>query len=856
MNRQMLLDNWMLLEAPLRMTADQAAWISGQESGWLQDLRLPCDVHQPLIDAGKIKDPVLADYAASSDWIEQRSWWFRRIIRPDAGWAECDTVELVLESLDVHADVFLNGAWIGHQASAHYPFRRDIRKRLRDGDNELLIRLTTGLEYVSDADLAEIDFLVSTEAGNGCPDRGDKRRAFLRKPTYVFGWDWCPRIATCGIVKEAWLEYHQVTAIRGVHVATVSLEPQADGYQASLRIEATIELLDILATADADLAVTLSHQGEPVVTVIHPDVLLCSGINYHVFDVTVDQAALWWPNGMGDQPLYDVEVSAVCRGHLSGWPVFQTGIRTLTLDTSREDAENRRFALQINGQRMFCKGGDWIPADSIYARVSDHKYRELIRQARAAHFNMLRIWGGGLYEQDIFYRECDKAGILIWQDMMFGCSAYPDHRETYRDLVGREFDYQTAKLRNHACLALFCGNNEDHWLYGPGLVKTGRLEHDRQYGLLMANVQMPEIIRKNCPNIPYWNSSPYGGVEPNADQVGDIHHWGACMMNPEMANRIDPRRYDLVQARFVTEYGYPGPIPIESIRTTFDGQPIDRTGRIWNLHNNTFEKLTVEAGIKRHYTGQSLDLEPYLLYAGMTQSLMLGYSLEAMRFKSFCSGALFWMYNDCWGEVGWTIVDYYLRRKISFYGVRRAFAPQRLILRRDSDQVVVVACNDTPQDINCRLLLGWTSFDGLERKTTTQDVVLPPFSRGEAVRFDVCGDMQTGIHFAWPQPVADRRDAADGLLDLQPGLLSWGEYRQLGLGQPQVSITAEEDCGADRLVTVHAETFAHGVYLDTGADVELSDNYFDLLPGESRTVRITGAAGRHFDLKTVVVADL
>jgi beta-mannosidase len=168
-------------------------------------------------------------------------------------------------------------------------------------------------------------------------------------------------------------------------------------------------------------------------------------------------------------------------------------------------------------------------------------------------------------------------------------------------------------------------------------------------------------------------------------------------------------------------------------------------------------------------------------------------------------------------------------------------------------QVVVVGCNDTPAEISCRLVLGWTSFDGQEKKTNEQDVVLPPFSRGELTRFEVCGDLRTGIHFAWPQLVTGSMNANDDSPALLPGLLNWGEFRQLDLGQAQVSITAEEDGGADRLVTVHAETFAHGVYLDTGADVELSDNYFDLLPGESRTVRITGAAGHHFDLKTVTV---
>ena len=307
----------------------------------------------------------------------------------------------------------------------------------------------------------------------------------------------------------------------------------------------------------------------------------------------------------------------------------------------------------------------------------------------------------------------------------------------------------------------------------------------------------------------------------------------------------------------------PGPSPLESISRYFDGEPVDRDSRVWRLHTNTFEKLTVEAGIRRHYAAEQLDLPRYLLYAGMVQSLMLGYSLEALRFKTFCSGALFWMFNDCWGEVGWTIVDYDLRRKISFYGVRRAFSPRRLIMREQDGVLAVVGCNDTPEAINCRLLTGWIRFDGTREQVREHVLTLPAFSRQEVARQTICGDLRTGIHFAWPilpDEVADGAGrgsapaAAEGDFGrMVPALYNWGEYSRLDLCPPSVAISAERDERGDRLVTVLARTYCHGVYLDTGPGYELSDNYFDLLPGESRTVRIDGAAGKHFDLRTVPV---
>jgi beta-mannosidase len=849
MIRQWLYDNWMLREAPLACTKDQAGWISSQPDGWHKGLSLPCDVHQPLIAAGIIKDPVQADHCFAAEWIEKRSWWFRQLLVPEPGWSDCDTAELVLESLDVHADVIFNGIWIGHQDSAHYPFRADVRPWLKDGENELLVRLTSGLEMVSDADLAELDFAVSTEAGNGCPERGDKRRAFVRKPTYVYGWDWCPRIGTCGIVKRAWIEYHKNLAIRDVLVETRQLRSidnqTARQTDADLHVVVTIDNLDLLATIDADISVMISH-GDDEALAVQTDVLLRSGINYIDFDLTVEQARLWWPNGMGAQDMYLVTVQVTHQGRQIRYPEFQVGIRTVRLDTGRIDAARRRFCLIINDVPVFCKGADWIPADSIYARVTTQKYDTLIREAQQAHFNMLRIWGGGLYEQDAFYEACNRYGILVWQDMMFGCSTYPDHREAFRDLVRREFDHQTRKLRNHACLALFCGNNENHWIYGQRLLNQGLLRQDKQYGLFTANAMMPDIMRQNCPNIPYWNSSPYGGSEPNDPLVGDAHHWREAMMNPDMAKRIDPRVYDQVEAAFVSEYGYPGPASRKSIEAYFAGEPIDRQGKIWQLHTNTFEKKTVAAGISRHYTDRELDLDQYILYAGLVQGLMLGYSLEAMRFKNFCSGALFWMYNDCWGEVGWTIIDYYLRRKIAFYAVRRALMPQKLILRADAGHIVVMGCNDTAQSVTIELETGWIRFDGQEKQSSTMTAILQPYSRDILTRFEASGSMTDGIHYAWPK-------SQDNEQAMIPALLLDKPYRELALCQPQVSIIREQDDGLDRLVTIKAETFAPGVWLDVDADLHLSDNYFDLLPEETRTVRISGGAGRSFAVKAVEV---
>lgn len=420
---------------------------------------------------------------------------------------------------------------------------------------------------------------------------------------------------------------------------------------------------------------------------------LRSGLNFITIELDVPNAKLWWPNGMGEQPLYTVHVSAGMQSPGKEYPPFPIGIRTLGLNTDKLsfDSDDRAFAFEINGVRVFSKGANWIPADSIYARVTDEKYDHLLKEAKEANFNMLRIWGGGLYERDVFYKKSMEYGLLIWHDFMFSCAKYPDHLSWFREEVEKEMDYQTRRLRNYCSLVLWCGNNENHWGFDEWW--DGTESADFYGGAVCYNEIAPLVVQRNCSEIPYWNSSPYGGLHPNGSESGDRHHWHDCMMNKDMEKRITPAEYDKVIAKFISEYGYVGPCRESSIELYHNRLPLDPGSKIWQLHNNTFEKNTVLAGINKHYVDlQDLSLDEYFLYAGLCQGLMLGYSLEAIRNKQFCAGALFWMYNDCWGEMGWTIIDYYLTRKISYYFVKRAFEPVKLILRLEEGYIRVSSC--------------------------------------------------------------------------------------------------------------------------------------------------------------------
>ncbi len=831
MHQELLLNGtWELRDGLLAWTAAEARRLTFAEEGWIPT-PVPGDIHQGLVAAGRIPEPLLGLNTARCTWTEGRSWWYRTAFEAPAEWLDAEVVELELNGLDAGAEVFLNGLHVASHRNAFRPLVADVRSHLAAGRNVLLVRLSAGVENVSELDMDEPDGVrAGTEAGNGRPERGDPRRTLVRKPQYSWGWDWSPRCATTAIGGDV-----KVRAMRGACLRHVALHPVSRSAEAaSVNAVLTIERFHYYATAQGHVTLSLTD-AEGRVTRATRDVLLRSGLNHVDIPLTLSPPRLWWPNGMGEQHLYRVEASLAVEGvgSMAARP-FHWGLRFPGLDTAGV------FAITVNGRRVFCKGANWIPADTIYARTSPETYERLVRQAREANFTMLRVWGGGLYEPDAFYEACDRHGILLWHDFMFACAPYPDHRPDFRRELELEAVYQTRRLQRHACMALWSGCNENNWGFRDWWRERTR------GGALCYNYILPEAVRRNCPEIPYWNGSPYGGEAPNGEDVGDRHHWLDCMMNPEMEKRITPEEYDRCNALFVSEYGYIGAPCRETIETYLDGAPPERGGDVWQHHTNTFEKGTVEAGIRKHYRDpEGLSLDRYILYSGLVQGLMYGYALDSMRARPNCHGSLFWMYADCWGEVGWTVIDYARRRKIAWYFVRRACAPLRLILRpAGGDAVRVVLANDTRGEQEFDLEYGYVPLDGSPAAMERVRVRAPALARTVLCEFRRGGrDPLAGL---WVARVPSRDD-------ILPGVFRAADFRNLRTVDPGLRAAVRRE-GAGLAVEVEARAYAHAVHVSgIPADCEPEDNYFDLLPGESRRVFIPDPASGPLDPGTARV---
>ena len=806
---------WELHEEPIATPAADGPRIAALGDGWIPT-PVPGDVRQGLIAAGRIKEPLVGLNALDQYWIEDRSWWFRKTFAATPAMLAADAVELEMHGLDAKASIFLNGTHLGDHPSAFRPFIMEVKGLLRDGENVLLVRLTHGVEDIRESDYAPMKGFQPTEDSRGRPERGDRRRPFVRKPQFTWGWDWTPRVATVCIAGDVKLRVLNVATIREVQV----VPHRAAGKDVDLAVTVTVQWLNPYKSGRGTVYVAVRDEAGKVVAKAKTRTMLQSGLNYVDFALRAKNARLWWPAGQGEQYRYTILADLDAGDTRMRWPDLRYGIRFVELEK-----EGGVFAFRVNGRRIFAKGGNWIPPDCLYARVTAEKLDRLVCEARAANFNMLRIWGGGLYERDAFYEACDREGILLWHDFMLACSPYPDHLEWFRDEVAREADYQTRRLRNHASTALWCGSNELLYCMGQGTPNETRL------GTRLLGEVLPAAVRRNCPEIPWWYTSPSGGETPDSWEVGDCHFW-AVPMQQDLEKRYEPRAFDDCGALFVSEFGYPGPCSMETTREYLDGHPYNRADPCWMHHMNTFDQGAFDLGLRKHYIDPlKATLEEYIYFGGLTQGLMYGYTLDALRARPQCHGAIFWMYDDTWGEVGWTIVDYYLRRKPSWWFVRRAFAPRRLIARIRDGNIRVILANDTSEPVSGTLECGYVSMDGKIRQTRTKKFTVKPSVRGDMSELPHGNfDAASGLWFA--------RVTGKGTEDILPAIVRAVDFKDLKLVEPHLALEVRPAGKRRYEVTVASDAYAHAVELCLPLGAQPDDNLFDLLPGESRTIGV------------------
>ncbi|MGF6354487.1 beta-mannosidase [Paenibacillus sp. 4624] len=792
---------------------------------------VPGDVHGALEERGIIDPIYFGHNDAKSRWIEQKEWWYRTTFNLERGASSEEHIELVFEGLDTFATVYVNGHEAGKTANMLMSHTFDVTRLVRSGWNAIAVRFDP--LHLHHRDKETFDWSSYT-----------KERPWLRKAAMNFGWDWGPRIVTVGIWGAVRLERSTVAKLKHVYARTNAVSKEQAQVQVTAEVQSVLSLRSkqkrtqpVVTTCDIRL---LDQQGELVASVIS------SSVEQGRADVTldVDHPCLWWTHDLGEPYLYTIEVTLYAGGLALDRYCQPYGIRTIELALQNEQGESR-FAFILNGVKIYAKGANWIPADQRIGMIPSSRYRELVELSVEAHMNMLRVWAGGIYEKEVFYDECDRQGVLVWQDFAFANALFPDFNRDFMQNVQQEVENNILRLRNRASLAIWCGNNEIDWLYD---MKTASGDITSPfYGEHIYHELIPEALERLDPSRPYWPSSPYGrehGQDANDPDTGDRHNWqvwhgsvyprkqGEVPVLDYSIEGVTFKNYKKDQALFSSEFG------MHASANRYTLEKNTPTGQFYwgspemayrNKDTNHQKGILLMEG----YTGIPQNIEEYMNFSMLTQAEGLRYGIEHFRrINDRNSGALVWQLNDSWPGTSWSMIDYELLPKASFYYAKTFFHPVLLSLEHEPEHSLNLwVVNDTQDEVGGQLRLNVYDLHGELLYTSTYVVKV---------------QAQTSMQIAAVEEaeVLGTKQAEEVMVELQPqGFIApvnryfLRDPKDVVLPQSQLSVHVNEE---EQSVTVNVSgAIARMVKLELPVGrVRFSDNYFDLLPGESRTVRL------------------
>ena len=805
-------------------------------STWIH-VAVPGDVHQALVAAGRIPDPFWDRNELECAWVEEREWWYRtRFLVEQGSLGPQERLLLVFHGLDTFVTIWVNGERLGRHGNMFREAVFDITRSARtDRPNTLALCFEPPLRHVAD-----------TPSPSWEPAQpGEAKRNVMRKAQFGFGWDWGPRLPTVGIWRPVELLRQNQAAIRGVRFNTLGISNA--GRKARVSIKVDVERFAGTLPIEVEIRLLSPGTGEAVLEerlpLVERDGRLVAEIA-----ASVDKPRLWRPHDLGEPALHTLQVRALQDGRELSRRQLRVGIRTLGLDQSPDPDEPgaRFFRFVVNGLPIFARGANWIPASSFVGALTESRYEQMLTAARDAGMNMLRVWGGGIYEHDVFYELCDELGILIWQDFMFACAPYPEDDPDFVNEVRSEVGYQVTRLRNHACLALWCGNNENQWLHS--LRALGDERQAPVPGTLYYDEIIPGRVRDLDGFTPYWPGSPYGGPQPNAVIEGDVHDWHVWHGLP--VGEVDPAHlmrlvadgpqpedvafihYAEDKGRFISEFGMHASPVFETLRRCIPPDQLTHHSSAMDHHNKDNPK-TKGDNLMLTVTGLPRDLEEYIDFSMIAQAEGLKFGIEHFRRrKPHCSGTLLWQLNDCWPVLSWSILDYFGFGKAGYYYVRRAYAPVLASFKGSQDgSVELWITNDTLEEVNDAVVIQLSTFAGVTAWEERLPVRVPANAsravwRSEPDRVRGRPDRYLAVRSPSGRFPANRHFFA--------------AIKDLDRPAAEPGVTFHSMSEHELAVHLSATAYLYYVHLIVpDENTRFSDNYFDLTAGEARTITVT-----------------
>ena len=801
-------------------------WMFSQSGSdkWLT-ATVPGTVHHDLLRHQMIPDPFWGTNEYRIQWVENEDWEYRMVFTVTDEQLARDGAMMTFEGLDTYADVYLNGALLLKADNMFVGHEIPVKELLRRGENRLHVRFRSPVKEA-----------LPQWASNGFDypadnDHHDKKLSvFTRKAPYSYGWDWGIRMATSGIWRPVCISFYDVACIADYHVKQVSLTD-------SLAVMSNELEINCLTSDDAgaEVVVMASLNGKPIVKT-GKTVILKPGVNRVEVPLEIKNPVRWMPNGWGDPVLYDFKAYVVCDGAAVASESHRIGLRTVRL-VNEKDEHGESYYFEVNGKPMFAKGSNYIPADMSLPSMTDERYAALFRAVKEANMNMIRVWGGGTYEDDRFYELADENGILVWQDFMFACTAYPADL-TFLKRVSEEADYNIKRLRNHACLAMWCGNNEvfegmKYWgwksRYSPEVYAKMRSDYDKLFReLLPAKVQQWDEGRF------YVHTSPYfaNWGRPESWGTGDSHNWGIWYGEKPFESA------DTEIGRFQSEFGFESFPEMKTIGAFAPRSEYAEDSDAMKSH----QKSSMGNDLIRRYMERDYVVperfEDFVYVGLVMQGRGMRHCFEAhRRNRPYCMGSLYWQLNDSWPAVSWSGIDYFGNWKALHYQARRAFAPMIVNPVQEGDSLNVYLISDRLEDSDDMVLeMRLMDFNGREISGKSVKVEVPANSSVKAYGSDIDGMVDYGqrrnCHLVCSLKDRYGKEMAQTVYYFLP-------TKDLDLPETEIRTSVKTFEGRCE-VTLTSAKLAKDVFVQIPIQGALfSDNFFDLLPGETRKVVIT-----------------
>jgi len=838
MKQHLLLDEtWRLWSAPHGEGDNPEMPPAGAD---LLHVTLPEDVHEALRRAGRIRDYNIGDNFVRCQHVNDLDWCFQKDFTVPSDWPKEKTA-IILQGIDLFGEVWLNGQKLGKTENAFLPVRFDVTQLLkRDAPNLLTVRIGS---------LAK---KLGRKRYTGAPSDWDGARTLVRKPQFSFGWDWAPNLPATG------LDHVRLETHGGYEIADVYVRPRMSGH-----LDVFVEMNRQIEKDDnGKLVIAIEGHGVSQTKVLMPawpnepadgrpevNGRIQAARFYAGFDV--ESPMLWWPNGYGEQPLYNYKVSFFQDGRERDTREGRFAFREVKTYEEPFEPNGLTWGIEVNGRKILVRGANWVPSRLFPYLQKEQDYRRILGRAVEAHFNMLRVWGGGIYEREPFYDFCDEHGILVWQDFMFASARYDIHDKAFRSSIIREAEHQLRRLRNRPCIALWCGCNEDRrsWSYRQDILNDSGAslwagESAERDSLGEDEKELYSMILRGAVSrlteLPYVESSPQSHGDYGNDPLsGNSHH--SCHKYCMLRSATEFRDHFRTPNSFNSEFCVQGPARKRTLERFLLAEHRWPPDEVWDRHI-----MAAHYGLKNHELqkrfaselfGPPDTLEQFCKYGMAVHAEFTRAEFESVRhWRGKSGGTMVWMLNDSWPTSNWSIVDFYNIPKAAFYAAKRACAPTTLVLFPDGrdDSVSLTLCNQSDKELRGAVRWGEMRLNGDAINQFSNELSISPY---ESRRITAIIPSHDSDIFLWAE--ADFGNLRIERITYFPHL--WKDIRWPDPGV-KMAIREQErrESGFITRVAVRAERYARFLHLDVDplAETVFSDNFFDLVGGDERIIEI------------------